>query len=70
VGRLLYRFGEMGADPLADEVIGDGNLQAVMLQIQACGIVKPDVKTLLSYPLRDCICKSHKLGIVCADTAH
>jgi hypothetical protein len=70
MGRLLDRFGKMGADPLADEVIGDGDLQAVMLQVQARGIVKPDMKTLLSYPLRDCIGQSHKLGIVCAYTAH
>ena len=36
VGRLLDRAGEVLADPLADEVVGDGDLQAVLPQVHSC----------------------------------
>src|SRR5665213_3642171 len=34
VGRLLDRLREVLADPLADEVIGNGNLQPILAKIQ------------------------------------
>jgi hypothetical protein len=67
---FLNRLGEMRADPFADEVIGDGYFKPVVLEVQSCGVVKPDMKTLLSDPACDCVGQSHKLGIVCADAAH
>ena len=58
VGGFLDRSGEVRADPFADEIIRDGNLQAVLLEVQSRGVIEPDVKALLSYPCRgDRICE-------------
>jgi hypothetical protein len=70
VGGLLDRLGEMRPDPFADEIVGDRYFQSVMLQIESRGVIEPNMKPLLSDPLRDRIGQSHELGIVCADTAH
>ena len=65
MGRLLNRPREILADPFTDKVIWHGYLKAVITQIHASGIIKPDMEALLTHPLRDGISQSNQLRIVC-----
>jgi hypothetical protein len=70
VGGFLDRGFEMGPDPFGNEIVGDGDLQAVVFEVEACRVVKPDVKTLRSDALRDGVSQPRELWIVCAQAAH
>ncbi len=70
MGGILDGLGEVSANPLADEVIGDCNLEAVLLEIKPSGVIEPDMETLLSHALGDGGGQAFQLRIVCADTAH
>ena len=52
---FLNRTREMRSDPFADEVIRDGNLKAVLLQVELGGITKPNMEALLSHALSDSV---------------
>jgi hypothetical protein len=68
MGGFLNGSLEMPIDPLADEIIRDGNLKAIPLEIEPGGTIEPDMKTLLANSLCDCIRKPCQLRIVCRNT--
>ena len=43
----------MPNDPFTDEIVGDGDFQAVAAKVQAGGIMEPDVKPLRPDALLD-----------------
>jgi hypothetical protein len=73
VGRLLDALAEVRVDPVADEVVGDGDLQPVVAEIQLCRVgIEPDLEALLSDQLGDRVRQPRQLriGLVGASAAH
>ena len=70
VCRVLDWFREVAAYPFTNEVIRDGDLEGILLEIEPGRVNEPHMKTLLSHALGDGVGQTFQLRIVCADTAH
>ena len=70
-GGLADRPAEVLVDPLADEVVGDGDLQPVLADVHPRGVAEPNAEPLLADPLGNRVRQAGHLRIELRhDAAH